>query len=109
MSDTEEMPLVAAAPFMLPPANLQPPKPLLVDDNLASNWKQWMRVWQRYKIAGREFTSKLILFECQHCYQSSEKILSKRTIRLFGALARRKTVLMVMIVKVLVIVINVGM
>lgn len=51
MSDTEETPPVAAAPFMLPPANLPPPKPLVVDDNLASNWKQWKKVWQRYEIA----------------------------------------------------------
>jgi len=55
MSDTEEMPLVAAAPFMLPPANLPPPKQLLVDDNLASDWKQWMTVRQRYKIAARTY------------------------------------------------------
>ena len=31
--------------------NLPPPKPLVVDDNLASNWKQWRKVWQRYEIA----------------------------------------------------------
>lgn len=31
--------------------NLPPPKPLVVDDNLASNWKQWKKVWQRYEIA----------------------------------------------------------
>ena len=39
MSETEETPPAAATPFMLPPANLPPPKPLVVDDNLASNWK----------------------------------------------------------------------
>ncbi|CAH3187411.1 unnamed protein product [Porites lobata] len=31
--------------------NLPPPKPLVVDDNLASNWKPWKKVWQRYEIA----------------------------------------------------------
>ena len=41
----------AAAPMTLPPMNLPPPKPLVVDDNLASNWKQWKKVWQRYEIA----------------------------------------------------------
>ncbi|PFX12592.1 Transposon Tf2-9 polyprotein [Stylophora pistillata] len=38
---------------MLPPENLPPPKPLIVDENLASNWKQWKKVWQRYEIATR--------------------------------------------------------
>lgn len=41
----------AVAPLILPPMNLPPPKPLVVDDNLASNWKQWKKVWQRYEIA----------------------------------------------------------
>ena len=50
MSSTEETPPAAATQFMLPPANLPPPKPLIVDDNLASNWKQWKKVWQRYEI-----------------------------------------------------------
>lgn len=40
----------AVAPLILPPMNLPPPKPLVVDDNLASNWKQWKKVWQRYEI-----------------------------------------------------------
>ena len=43
MSDAEEMPPVAAGPFMLPPANLLP-KPPVVDDNLASSWKQWKKL-----------------------------------------------------------------
>ena len=51
MRSTEETPPAAATQFMLPPANLPPPKPLIVDDNLASNWKQWKKVWQRYEIA----------------------------------------------------------
>ena len=50
MTDAEETPPVAATPFKQPPANLPPPKSLVVDDNLASNWKQWKKVWQRYKI-----------------------------------------------------------
>ena len=52
MSDAEvgaeAMP--AATLLIVPPMNLLPPKPLVVDDNLASNWKQWKKVWQRYKI-----------------------------------------------------------
>jgi len=40
----------AIAPLILPAMNLPPPKPLVVDDNLASNWKQWKKVWQRYEI-----------------------------------------------------------
>ena len=51
MAEAEETPPAAATPFMLPPVNLPPPKPLIVDDNLASNWKQWKKVWQRYEIA----------------------------------------------------------
>ena len=51
MSSTEETPPAAATQFMLPPANLPPPKSLIVDDNLASDWKQWKKVWQRYEIA----------------------------------------------------------
>ena len=39
------------AQLIVPPMNLPPPKPLVVDDNLASNWKQWKKVWQRYEIA----------------------------------------------------------
>ena len=48
MSDTEE---AAAALVLLPPANLRPPKPLTVDNNFAASWRQWKKVWQRYKIA----------------------------------------------------------
>ena len=35
------------------PANLHPPKPLTIDDNLASSWKQWRKIWVRlrYEIA----------------------------------------------------------
>lgn len=53
MPDTEESAeeASAAAPLILPPMNLPPPKPLVVDENLASNWKQWKKVWQRYEIA----------------------------------------------------------
>jgi len=42
MPDTEEE--QAAAPLTLPPANLSPPKPLVVDDKLSTNWKQWKKV-----------------------------------------------------------------
>ena len=41
-------------PFMLPPVNLQPPKPIAVGDNLASNLKQWKKVWQRYEISAKK-------------------------------------------------------
>ena len=53
MADAEEgaeaMP--AVAPLIVPQMNLPPPRLLAVDDNLASNWKQWKKVWQRYEIA----------------------------------------------------------
>ena len=51
LTGPEETPQVAATPFKLPPANLPPPKSLVVDDNLASNWKQWKKIWQRCEIA----------------------------------------------------------
>ena len=48
MPDTEEQ---ATAPLIMPPANLPPPKPLVIVDNLATSWKQWKKIWQRYEIA----------------------------------------------------------
>lgn len=51
MAEAEETPPADVTPFMLPPANFPPQKPLIVDENLASNWKQWKKVWQRYEIA----------------------------------------------------------
>lgn len=47
--DTEEE--QATAPSILPPANLPLPKPLVVDENLSTNCKQWKKVRQRYEIA----------------------------------------------------------
>ena len=35
----------------IPPANLPPPKPLVMDANLAINWKTWKKAWSRYEIA----------------------------------------------------------
>ena len=35
----------------MPPVNLPPPKVLVVDDNVATNWKAWKKVWSRYEIA----------------------------------------------------------
>ena len=46
--------LMLQKPFMLPPVNLQPPKPIAVGDNQASNLKQWKKVWQRYEISAKE-------------------------------------------------------
>ena len=39
---------------MLPPVNLQPPEPIAVGDNQASNLKQWKKVWQRYEISAKK-------------------------------------------------------
>ena len=61
MSSTEETPPAAATQFMLPPANLPPPKPLIVDDNLATTWKQWKKVWQRYEIAAQIYKQEDIV------------------------------------------------
>ena len=35
----------------MPPANLPTPKPLVMDGNLATNWKAWKTAWSRYEIA----------------------------------------------------------
>ena len=53
MSNAEEVAEAtpAVAPLIVPPMNLPPPKPLVVEDNLACNWKQWKKVLQRYEIA----------------------------------------------------------
>ena len=47
-SDTTSVEKAAVPP---PPANLPPPKPLIMDDNLATSWKQWRNIWLRYEIA----------------------------------------------------------
>ena len=49
MSDTERE--EASAPLILPPANLPPPKPLVVDDNLSTSWLQWKKILKRSEIA----------------------------------------------------------
>ena len=58
MPSDDETPVIAstsaaatASPIYIPPANLPPPKPLLMDENLASNWKAWKKSWCRYEIA----------------------------------------------------------
>lgn len=48
MPNTEEQ---AAVPLIMPPVNLPPLKPLTIDDNLATSWKQWKKIWQCYEIA----------------------------------------------------------
>ena len=96
MTDAEETPPVAATPFKQPPANLPPPKSLVVDDNLASNWKQWKKVWQRYEIVMGIYkqedlvrglrVSKLLAI-------IGEDAVKAYLIRLPGAKLRRKIVL----------------
>lgn len=39
------------AQIFMPPENLPPPKALVMDDNMATNWKAWKKVWSRYEIA----------------------------------------------------------
>ena len=46
-----KQPTPADAPLIVPPMNLPSPKQLVVDDNLASNRKQWKNIWQRYETA----------------------------------------------------------
>lgn len=53
MSIAEEGPSNQPAPqyLYMAPANLPTPKPLVMDGNLATNWKAWKKAWSRYEIA----------------------------------------------------------
>lgn len=46
----ETSPLPSTQIFM-PPSNLPPPKALVLDDSVATNWKVWKKVWLRYEVA----------------------------------------------------------
>ena len=51
---TEAAPETSPPPYkqiFMPPSNLPPPKALVLDDNVATNWKAWKKVWSRYEIA----------------------------------------------------------
>ena len=36
---------------LIPSINLPPPKLLVMDENLAKNWRQWKKIWRQYVIA----------------------------------------------------------
>ena len=42
----EILPALPAQIFM-PHVNLPPPKAFVMDDNVATNWKAWKKVWSR--------------------------------------------------------------
>ena len=51
---TEAAPQTSPPPYTqisMPPSNLLLPKALVLDDNVATNWKAWEKVWSRYEIA----------------------------------------------------------
>ena len=51
---TEAAPETSPPPYtqiFMPPSNLPPLKVLVLDDNVATNWKAWKKVWSRYEIA----------------------------------------------------------
>ena len=51
---TEAAPETSPPPYtqiFMPPSNLPPPKALVLDDKVATNWKAWKKVWSRYEIA----------------------------------------------------------
>ena len=96
MTDAEETPPVAATPFKQPPANMPPPKSLVVDDNLASNWKQWKKVWQRYEIVMGIYKQEDLvrgLRVSKLLAVIGEDAVKAYLIRLSGAKLRRKIVL----------------
>ena len=43
--------ILSTAQIYMPPANLPPPKPLMMDDNLATNWNAWKKAGTRYEVA----------------------------------------------------------
>ena len=43
--------ILPTAQIYMPHANFPPPKPLMMDDNLATNWNAWKRAWTRYEVA----------------------------------------------------------
>ena len=51
---TEAAPETLPPPYtqiFMPPSNLPPPKALVLDDNVATNWKAWKKVRSRHEIA----------------------------------------------------------
>ena len=51
---TEAAPETLPPPYtqiLMPPSNLPPPKALVLDDNVTTNWKAWKKVWSGYEIA----------------------------------------------------------
>ena len=54
LAHEEAMPAQEILPTIqiyMPPANLPPPKPLVMDNNLATNWNAWKKAWTRYEVA----------------------------------------------------------
>ena len=43
--------ILPTSPLYMPPANVPPTKPLVMDDKLASNWNAWKKAWTRYEVA----------------------------------------------------------
>ena len=42
--------ILPTSPLYMPPANVPPTKPLVMDDKLASNWNAWKKAWTRYEV-----------------------------------------------------------
>ena len=54
IADEEATPAQEVLPttqIYMPPANLPPPKPLVMNNNLATNWNAWKKAWTRYEVA----------------------------------------------------------
>ena len=43
--------ILPTSPLYMPPANVPPTKPLVMDDKLASNWNARKKAWTRYEVA----------------------------------------------------------
>ena len=50
-----------AMPMMASSANIPPPRPLLMDNNLSTNCMQWRKVWQRFEIVIGIFKQEVLI------------------------------------------------
>ena len=75
----------------VPPANIPPPKPLVLDDNLAASWKTWKKAWNRFEIATGVYKQDSVIRVSALLSIIGVKMVSKRWTHLRGMRTRAKT------------------
>jgi len=48
LEEAPEIPPALPVQIFMPTANLPPLKVLVMDDNVATNWKAWKKVWSQH-------------------------------------------------------------